>query len=136
MQTPFRLEIQIPGREATVIKAAPGQALAKEMDLAPATVSIGVEKCKRSDEGISARVLNQLGTSPLIKVVGPDMLEAIRKEIENQKEKMRTHPMAQMAIRAMGREGSLGLGVEFCVCAETRLFMPSGCGALAVTVSR
>jgi hypothetical protein len=102
MQTPFQLEIQIPGRETAVIEAMPGTALVKEMDMAPAIVSIGVEKFTGQDDGISARVCSQLGANPLIKVVSPDILEAVRKEIENQKENMRAHPMVQAGIRAMG----------------------------------
>src|ERR1022692_740143 len=102
MQTPFQLEIRIPGREATVIEATPGMALAKEMELAPATVSIGVERFAGLDDGMSAEVCSQLGSNALIKVVSPDILEAVRKEIEARRETMRAHPMVQMGIRAMG----------------------------------
>jgi hypothetical protein len=112
MRTPFQLEIRIPGSEATVIDATPGIALAKEMDLAPARVSIGVEKFSGPDEKISTKVCSQLDSNPRIKVVSPDILEAVRKEIENQRETMRTHPMVQMGIRTMGVDYIISGSIE------------------------
>ena len=102
MQTPFQLEVRIPGSETTVIEATPGTPLAKEMELAPATVSIGVEKFAGPDAGITERVCNQLTANPLIKIVNPDMLEAVRKQIEADKEELRKHPMMQMSARSLG----------------------------------
>ena len=102
MQTPFQLEVRIPGSETTVIEATPGTPLAKEMELAPAAVSIGVEKFAGPDAGITERACNQLTANPLIKIVNPDMLEAVRKQIEADKEELRKHPMMQMSARSLG----------------------------------
>ena len=102
MHIPFQLEIRVPGRATAVLEVTPGTALSNEMDLAPAIVSIGVEKFAGLDDGISARLCGELGANPLIKVVSPDMLEAVRKEIDRQKETLRAHPMVQMGIRALG----------------------------------
>jgi hypothetical protein len=38
----------------------------------------------------------------LIKVVSPEILETIRKQIERQKEGMRNNPVAQVALRSLG----------------------------------
>jgi len=102
MHSSFHLEIRIPGSETTVIEATPGTALVKEMELAPATVSIGVDKFAGLDDGISASVCSQLTLNSLIKVVSPDMLEAVRKEIDVQKEQIRSDPRAQMSVRSLG----------------------------------
>jgi hypothetical protein len=105
MQTPFQLEVRIPGSGTTVIEVTPGTALTKEMDLgsevpAPAPVNVGVEKFSGLDDGITERVCSQLSSNPLIKILNPDMLEAVRKQIEAQKEMIRSHPMAQMSLRS------------------------------------
>lgn len=102
MQTPFQLEVRIPGRKPTVIEATPGTALTKKIPLEPTAVSIGVEKFAGLDDGITERVCNQLSANPLIKVVNPDMLEAVRKQMEVQKEEIRRHPMMQMSVRSLG----------------------------------
>jgi hypothetical protein len=104
MREPFQLEIRVPGREAVVIQATNGTAFIKEMDLAPATVNIGVEKFTGPDDGISQRVCSQLSANSLIRIVSPEMLEAVRKEIEADKEQLRRYPMAQMRIRSLGVE--------------------------------
>jgi hypothetical protein len=102
MQTPFQLEVRIPGSESTVIEATPGTAVTKEMDVEPLKVRIGVERFSGLDDGITERVCNELGANPLITIVDPNMLEAVRKEIEAQKEEIRLHPGAQMGLRSLG----------------------------------
>lgn len=102
MKRRFQLEIRIPGSEVALIEATPGEALNKEMELAPATVSIGVEKFTGLGDGISERLCQQLGAKLLIKVVSPDMLETIRKEVGRHNEMIRTNPGAQLALRSLG----------------------------------
>jgi hypothetical protein len=102
MQTPFQLEVRIPGSESTVIEATPGTALKKEMDLEPLKVRIGVERFSGLGDGITERVCNELSANPLITIVDPNMLDAVHKEIEAQKEEIRLHPGAQMGVRSLG----------------------------------
>jgi hypothetical protein len=102
MQTPFQLEVRIPGSAPTVIEATPGTALTKEMDLEPLKVRIGVEKFSGPEDGITDRICNELSANPLIDIVNPDMLDNVRKEIEKQRETIRLHPQMQVAVRSLG----------------------------------
>lgn len=113
MQTPFQLEVRIPGGGSTVIEATPGTALTKEMDLEPVPVRIGVEKFTGPEpDRLTGRVCNELKANPLIQIVEPVMLETVRRQLEKQKEEMRLHPMAQIGVRSLGIDYVISGGAQ------------------------
>ena len=67
----------------------------------PVPVRIGVEKFAGPDK-ITERVCSELKANHLIQIVDPVMLETVRRQMEEQRENMRLHPMAQTGVRSLG----------------------------------